>query len=91
MARIKNPDRYIKQFKADFEIVKRKLVINSYLLSEEERNKLIDCLTQLENSMEDEIREIIKEKIKGQDKNKLQHNYTPYCFWATQTSSLFFV
>ena len=67
MARIKNPDRYIKQFKADFEIAKRKLVINSYLLSEEERNNLIDCLTQLENSMEDEIRGIIKEKekIKG--------------------------
>ena len=62
MARIKNPDRYIKQFKADFEIAKRKLVINSYLLSEEERNNLIDCITQLENSMEDEIRGIIKEK-----------------------------
>ena len=62
MARIKNPDRYIKQFKADFEIVKRKLVINSYLLDEEERNNLIDCLTQIQNSMEDEIRGIIKEK-----------------------------
>ena len=65
MARIKNPDRYIEQFKADFEIVRRKLVINSYLLNEEERNNLIDCLTQLENSMEDEIREIVKEKITG--------------------------
>ena len=67
MASIKIRDRYIKQFKADFEIVKRKLVINSYLLDEEERNDLIDCLTQLENSMEDEIRGIIKEKekIKG--------------------------
>lgn len=62
MARIKNPDKYIKQFKADFEIVKRKLVINSYLLSEDERNNLIDCITQLQNSMEDEIRGIIKEK-----------------------------
>lgn len=61
MARIKNPDKYIKQFKADFEIVKRKLVINSYLLNEEERNNLIDCITQLQNSMEDEIRGIIKE------------------------------
>lgn len=61
MARIKNPDKYIKQFKADFEIVKRKLVINSYLLNEEERNNLIDCITQLQNSMEDEIRVIIKE------------------------------
>ena len=67
MARIKNPDKYIRKFREDFEIVKRKLVINSYLLSEEERNNVIDCLTQLENSMEDEIRGIIKEKekIKG--------------------------
>lgn len=62
MARIKNPDRYIKQFKADFEIVKRKLLINSYLLDEDERNNVIDCLTQLENSMEDEISGIIREK-----------------------------
>lgn len=62
--RIKNPDRYIKQFKEDFEIVKRKLVINSYLLDEDERNNLIDCITQLQNSMEDEIRGIIKEKEK---------------------------
>ena len=60
--RIKNPDRYIKQFKADFEIVKRKLLINSYLLNEDERNNVIDCLTQLENSMEDEISGIIIEK-----------------------------
>lgn len=64
MARIKNPERYIKQFKADFELVKRKLVINSYLLDEEERNNLIDCITQLQNSMEDEIRGIIKEKAR---------------------------
>ena len=64
MARIKNPDRYIKQFKADFEIVKRKLVINSYLLDEEERNNVIDCITQLENIMEDEISGIIKEKAR---------------------------
>ena len=64
MARIKNPDRYIKQFKEDFELVKRKLVINSYLLDEEERNNLIDCLTQLQNSLEDEIRGIIKEREK---------------------------
>ena len=64
MARIKNPDKYIRKFREDFEIVKRKLVINSYLLSEEERNNVIDCLTQLENSMEDEIRGIIKEKVR---------------------------
>ena len=65
MARIKNPDRYIKQFKEDFEIVKRKLITNSYLLSEDERNNLIDCITQLQNSMEDEIIGIIKEKEKN--------------------------
>ena len=64
MARIKNPDTYIKRFRSDFEIVKRKLVINSYLLDEEERNNLIDCITQLQNSMEDEIRLIVKEKEK---------------------------
>lgn len=64
MARIKNPDKYIKKFIEDFEIVKRKLVINSYLLDEYERNNLIDCLTQLRNSMEDEIIGIIKEKEK---------------------------
>ena len=64
MARIKNPDKYIRKFREDFEIVKRKFVINSYLLSEEERNNVIDCLTQLENSMEDEIRGIIKEKVR---------------------------
>lgn len=64
MARIKNPDRYIKQFKEDFEIVKRKLITNSYLLDEDERNNVIDCITQLQNSMEDEIRGIIKEKEK---------------------------
>lgn len=64
MARIKNPDKYIRKFREDFEIVKRKLVINSYLLSEEERNNVIDCLTQLQNIMEDEIRGIIKEKEK---------------------------
>lgn len=60
--RIKSPDKYVKKFKEDFELVKRKLVINSYLLSEEERNNLIDCVTQLENYLEDEIRGIIKEK-----------------------------
>ena len=65
MARIKNLDRYIKQFKEDFELVKRKLITNSYLLSEDERNNLIDCLTQLQNSMEDEIIGIIKEKEKN--------------------------
>ena len=64
MARIKNPDKYIRKFREDFEIVKRKLVINSYLISEEERNNVIDCLTQLQNIMEDEIKGIIKEKEK---------------------------
>ena len=61
MARIKNPEKYIKKFRGDFELAKTKLVINSYLLSEEERNNVIDCLTQLENSMENEISGIIIE------------------------------
>lgn len=64
MARIKNPDKYIKKFIEDFEIVKRKLVINSYLLDEYERNNLIDFITQIQNIMEDEIIGIIKEKEK---------------------------
>ena len=65
MARIKNPDKYIRKFREDFELAKTKLIVNSYLLSEEERNNLIDCLTQIQNSMEDEIRGIIKEKEIG--------------------------
>lgn len=64
MARIKNPDKYIRKFREDFELAKTKLIVNSYLLSEEERNNLIDCLTQIQNSVEDEIRGIIKEKEK---------------------------
>ena len=61
MARIKNPEKYIKKFRGDFELAKTKLIVNSYLLSEEERNNLIDCLTQLQNIMEDEISGIIIE------------------------------
>ena len=64
MARIKNPDKYIKKFRGDFELAKTKLIVNSYLLSEDERNNLIDCMTQLQNIMEDEISGIIKEKIR---------------------------
>ena len=61
MARIKNPEKYIKRFRGDFELAKTKLIVNSYLLDEDERNNLIDCLTQLENILEDEISGIIIE------------------------------
>ena len=30
--KINNPERYCRKFKEDFEIVKRKLITNSYLL-----------------------------------------------------------
>ena len=59
--KINNPERYSKKLREDFEIVKRKLITNSYLLGTE-RNSLIDCLTQLENFLEDEIQEILKER-----------------------------
>lgn len=61
MARIKNPEKYIKKFRGDFELAKTKLIVNSYLLDEYERNNLIDCLTQIQNIMEDEIIGIIIE------------------------------
>lgn len=61
--KINNPERYCKKFKGDFEIVKRKLITNSYLLGKE-RDSLIYNLTQLENFLEDEIQEIL-----GLDKN----------------------
>lgn len=61
--KINNPERYCKKFREDFEIVKRKLITNSYLLGTE-RDSLIYNLTQLENFLEDEIQEIL-----GLDKN----------------------
>lgn len=61
--KINNPERYCKKFREDFEIVKRKLITNSYLLGKE-RDSLIYNLTQLENFLEDEIQEIL-----GLDKN----------------------
>lgn len=61
MARIKNPEKYIKKLRGDFELAKTKLIVNSYLLDEHERNNLIDCLTQIQNIMEDEISGIIIE------------------------------
>ena len=61
--KINNPERYCKKFREDFELVKRKLITNSYLLGTE-RNSLIYCLTQVQNFLEDEIQEIL-----GLDKN----------------------
>ena len=65
--KINNPERYCRKFREDFELVKRKLITNSYSLGTE-RNSLIDCLTQVQNFLEDEIQEIIKER-EGIDKN----------------------
>lgn len=54
--RIKSPKQYIRKLREDFDIVKRNLVINSYLLSKKKRNNLTDCFTQIQDIMEDEIR-----------------------------------
>lgn len=54
--RIKSPKQYIRKLREDFDILKRNLVINSCILSEEKRNNLVDCLTQIQDTMEDEIR-----------------------------------
>ena len=43
MARIKNPDKYIRKFREDFELAKTKLIVNSYLLSEEEQIGRASC------------------------------------------------
>ena len=61
--KINNPERYCRKFREDFELVKRKLITNSYLLGKE-RDSLIYCLTQVQNFLEDEIQEIL-----GLDKN----------------------
>jgi hypothetical protein len=60
MARIGNAEKYVRKFKEDFTLVKRKLLRESYRLSQTDRNELIDCLTQLENLLQDEIEEILK-------------------------------
>lgn len=69
MARVKNVKSYSKKLKDDFRIVQHKLIVNSYLLSDSERSNLIDCLTQLENYLEDEMQELAKEKELRQRKN----------------------
>jgi hypothetical protein len=60
MARIGNAEKYVRKMKEDFTLVKRKLLRESYRLSQTDRNELIDCLTQLENLLQDEIEEILK-------------------------------
>lgn len=69
MARIGNAEKYVRKMKEDFTIVKRKLTRESYRLSQTDRNNLIDCLTQIENLLQDEIQEIVKEKELRQRKN----------------------
>lgn len=59
MARINNPNTYTRKMKEDFTIVKRKLTRESYRLSQTDRNNLIDCLTQIENLLQDEIEQIL--------------------------------
>ena len=67
--RIKSSDKYRRKLLKDFDILKRNLIINSYILSEERRNNLIGCLIKIQDSMEDEIRGInmlkdLKKKMK---------------------------
>lgn len=59
MSRINNPITYTRKMKEDFTIVKRKLTKESYRLSQTDRNELIDCLTQIENLLQDEIERIL--------------------------------
>ena len=59
MARIGNAEKYVRKMKEDFAIVKRKLQRESYRLSQTDRNDLIDCLTQIENLLQDEIEQIL--------------------------------
>jgi len=59
MARIGNAEKYVRKMKEDFTLVKRKLTRESYRLSQTDRNNLIDCLTQIENLLQDEIEQIL--------------------------------
>ena len=60
MARINNPITYTRKMKEDFTLVKRKLLKEGYRLSQSDYNNLIDCLTQLEDLMLDEIEQILQ-------------------------------
>lgn len=74
--RIKSPKQYIRKLREDFDILKRNLVINSCILSEEKRNNLVDCLTQIQDTMEDEIRWIkMFENLKIWKKRWLTQSY----------------
>lgn len=59
MARIGNAEKYVRKFKEDFAICKRKLLRESYRLSQTDRNELIDCITRLENLMLNECEMIL--------------------------------
>jgi hypothetical protein len=59
MARIGNAEKYVRKMKEDFTLIKRKLTRESYRLSQTDRNNLIDCLTQIENLLQDEIEQIL--------------------------------
>lgn len=57
--RINNPVKYTRKFKEDFSIIKRKMLKEGYRLSQSDYNELIDCLTRLENLLQDEIEQIL--------------------------------
>jgi len=50
--------------KEDFALVKRKLIKEGYRLSQSDYNELIDCITRLENLLQDEIEQILQNKGK---------------------------
>lgn len=60
MARINNPITYTRKMKEDFTLVKRKLLKEGYRLSQSDYNELIDCITRLENLLQDEIEQILQ-------------------------------
>jgi len=59
MSRINNPITYTRKMKEDFTLVKRKLLKEGYRLSQSDYNELIDCITRLENLLQDEIEQIL--------------------------------
>ena len=59
MSRIKNPITYTRKMRNDFALVKRKLLKEGYRLNQSDYNELIDCITRLENYLEDEIEQIL--------------------------------
>lgn len=57
--RINHPKKYVEKMRGDFALVKRKLLKEGYRLNQSDYNELIDCITRLENYLEDEIEQIL--------------------------------